>query len=323
MMKEFNEERIGKYLAGEGNEDERSAFENDLASDAELNNQFLIFQKIWENAPSGHTELWNTQSAWQKFVSSNQLENEVVKSRKLKLFWPVAAVLVVALGSFILYWYQGKTVFYSYNADSKEPVSLSDGSKVYLNKGASIKVYPFNRKKRQVELSGEAFFEVAPDSKHPFTVKSGGTMTEVVGTAFNITEEADRTKIFVNKGKVIFRSVENENAALALTAGEAAEFKDNRMQLIPNPSPNISAWHTKQLKFAKDMSLADILADASAYFHQKISLENDALKDCHISIALSYTDPEINAVLKPLASFINGKLVVNVNQCMITGGKCP
>ncbi len=294
-----------------------------MGSDAELNNQFLIFQKIWENAPSSHAEFWNTDSAWQKFVSSNHPEKNEVKSRKLKLFWPVAAVLVVALGSFILYWYQGKPVMYSYNAGSKEPVSLPDGSKVYLNREAFIKVYPFNRKKRRVELSGEAFFEVTPDSKRPFTVQSGGTMTEVVGTAFNITQASDKTKIFVNRGKVIFRSVENKGAALALTEGEAAEFKENRMQLIPNPSPNTSAWHTKQLKFAKDMSLADIIEDASSYFHTKISLENEALKGCHISIALSYTDPEINAVLKPLASFINGTLTAEGNQYRIAGGKCP
>src|SRR5690242_19561474 len=152
MMKEINEERMGRYLAGEGNEDERNAFERELASDTELKNQFLLFQKIWENAPASHTELWNTEAAWQKFVSSNQIEKSDVKTRKLKLFWPVAAVMIIAFGSFILYWYQDKTILYSYNVESKVPASLSDGSKVYLNKGASITVHSFNHKKRQVEL---------------------------------------------------------------------------------------------------------------------------------------------------------------------------
>ena len=324
MMKESNAVRIGRYLAGETGSEEREAFEKELESDPALKEEFLSFQRIWEGIPSESVGQWDSALAWQKFRNSTQPHiTDTARTRRINIKWPIAAAIIIALGTYFLLFNQGRPVSYVYDALKTDPVQLSDGSKIYLNKGAVVEVYPFRNKKRHVILSGEAFFEVSPDPKRPFTVESGGTITQVVGTAFNITQTTDQTRIFVQQGKVIFKATSNEDAAVALTAGEAARFKGNRMELIPNPSPNLNAWHTRQLNFPKDMSLEEILADASAYFNQKISLENESLKGCRIGSPLSYHNPEINAVLNPLASFVNAKLKIEGNQCTLLGGHCP
>src|SRR5690606_4264732 len=64
-------------------------------------------------------------------------------------------------------------------------IRLGDGTQVRLNSGSSLK-YPesFIGDKREVELTGEAFFEVSPDSR-PFVIRSGEVMTTVLGTSFN------------------------------------------------------------------------------------------------------------------------------------------
>lgn len=323
-MEENNEARIGRMLSGAAGSDERMVFESELATNPSLNQDFHIYQKIWENSHLDKQDQWPADQAWAKF-SKNASEAPVISlsSRRVNLRWAVAAAIIIGLGSMLFYRNTGSAITYSYNEKDTKPLELADGSKIYLNRGASVDVFPFKHTKRRVSLKGEAFFEVSPDPKRPFTVESGGTISEVVGTAFNIRQTEEGIKIFVQKGKVIFKSVDFNTEALALTAGEAAFFDDKRMQLIPNPSPNINAWHTQHLSFTKNMTYAEMLADASSYFGHLIKLENPALKDCRISSTLIYNDPEINAVLKPLASFINGTIKINGNTYIILGGNCP
>ncbi len=72
------------------------------------------------------------------------------------------------------------------------PVKLSDGSAVWLNSSSSIR-FPvaFTEQERRVEITGEAYFEVAHNDKKPFTVSVNGTEVQVVGTVFNINSYND------------------------------------------------------------------------------------------------------------------------------------
>lgn len=76
-------------------------------------------------------------------------------------------------------------------------IRFPDGTAVWLNAASSI-TYPlsFNtRKGRQVQLNGEAYFEVAKDKAHPFIVQSAGQEVEVLGTHFNINSYADEGSV--------------------------------------------------------------------------------------------------------------------------------
>lgn len=75
-------------------------------------------------------------------------------------------------------------------------LELSDGTKVFLNSDSRLK-YPviFNGECREVELTGEAFFEVSPDSLHPFVVHTKDIETRVLGTSFNIQAYLDEPEI--------------------------------------------------------------------------------------------------------------------------------
>jgi transmembrane sensor len=86
-------------------------------------------------------------------------------------------------------------------------VTLSDGTKVWLNDVSSIK-YPtaFTGKERDVEITGEAYFEVAHNPNKPFRVTVAGQTVEVLGTHFNINaypeEGPIRTTLLEGKVKV-------------------------------------------------------------------------------------------------------------------------
>jgi ferric-dicitrate binding protein FerR (iron transport regulator) len=85
-------------------------------------------------------------------------------------------------------------------------ITLPDGTKVWLNAASSLK-FPSTFKElknRKVELTGEAYFEVAKDAAHPFKVNSNGQEVTVLGTHFNINSYNDEpsTKTTLLEGSV-------------------------------------------------------------------------------------------------------------------------
>ena len=75
---------------------------------------------------------------------------------------------------------------------------LSDGTEVHLNSGTVLK-YPIKfleGKTRQVYLSGEAYFKVSKDKKHPFIVQSNKLNVRVLGTSFNVSAYPENKNIF-------------------------------------------------------------------------------------------------------------------------------
>ncbi|WP_373801575.1 FecR family protein, partial [Bacteroides heparinolyticus] len=79
---------------------------------------------------------------------------------------------------------------------TRNEVLLPDGSKVCLNAGTLL-IYPstFASEARSVYLSGEAFFEVAKDKEHPFTVTTNHLTLKVLGTTFNVSAYPDNNQV--------------------------------------------------------------------------------------------------------------------------------
>jgi transmembrane sensor len=104
---------------------------------------------------------------------------------------------------------------------------LSDGSKVWLNAASSLR-FPtaFSGKERRVEVTGEAYFEIAKNPAMPFKVQAGNGEIDVLGTHFNVNAYADESsvKTTVLEGAV---AVKKETALQMLAPGQQAEFSPN------------------------------------------------------------------------------------------------
>src|SRR3546814_19440182 len=75
---------------------------------------------------------------------------------------------------------------------------LPDGSRVWLNAASSIR-FPtvFTGKEREVEITGEAYFEIGKNTNMPFVVKKGNVEVQVLGTHFNVKAYDDEANITV------------------------------------------------------------------------------------------------------------------------------
>lgn len=112
----------------------------------------------------------------------------------------------------------------------RSQVTLPDGSHIWLNSGSQLSYPPgFSGKTREVYLSGEAFFEVAPDSGKPFFVITRDVKIKVLGTRFNVSayenEESAQTVLLegkVNIGRNGFLAKSQE-----MVPGERAVYHKN------------------------------------------------------------------------------------------------
>jgi ferric-dicitrate binding protein FerR (iron transport regulator) len=133
-------------------------------------------------------------------------------------------------------------------------VSLPDGSRVWLNAGSSLR-YPdyFAGSERSVELSGEAYFEVAHREYQPFIVKAGGSTVEVLGTHFNVKaygeEGAVRTTLL--EGSVRLRK---GNTMQVLKPGEAGivDRSSGAIVVLPVEGQEAIGWKEGKFIFAGD-----------------------------------------------------------------------
>ena len=102
---------------------------------------------------------------------------------------------------------------------------LSDGTKVHLNSMSSLR-FPvaFTTGKREVELQGEAYFEVESDKKHPFIVKTKELTVEATGTAFNVNAYTSDnvTAVTLVKGKVAVTL--DKKKTISLSPGEKIDY---------------------------------------------------------------------------------------------------
>lgn len=158
-------------------------------------------------------------------------------------------------------------------------VILPDGSKIKLNSVSSLK-YPVSfaaQADRRVELSGEAYFEVAKDKNHPFKVKTSSQEVEVLGTHFNICSYADHasTQTTLVEGSVKVSPLNfadgKERAAhtILLKPGEQAVQKANSITMVPADIEAAIAWKEGWFYF-KSTNLYEVLSEAAKWYDLEI-----------------------------------------------------
>jgi len=142
-------------------------------------------------------------------------------------------------------------------------ITLSEGTKVWLNSGTKL-IYPpfFAEKKREVYIEGEAVFEVTHMESRPFYVKTRDFDVKVLGTVFNVCAYADdkNSSTVLERGKVELSYKGDAiltKEKLTISPGTMAVFdpdKNNFSQQKVNPQDYIS-WHDGYLIFNNETSM--------------------------------------------------------------------
>ncbi|MEO6000347.1 MAG: FecR domain-containing protein [Chitinophagaceae bacterium] len=175
------------------------------------------------------------------------------------------------------------------------PLGLSDGSKVWLNSASSIR-FPvaFYGKDRMVEVTGEAYFEVAKNPNKPFKVKLNGMEIEVLGTHFNVNAYADESiiKTTLLEGSV---KITGANTSLLLSPGQQAGLVSN-----------------KKIELIKQVDMEEAVSWKDGYFHFK----NASLQTVMRQLSRWY-DVDVVYETKEPVQFFGGDIERNLNLSQV------
>jgi ferric-dicitrate binding protein FerR (iron transport regulator) len=146
-------------------------------------------------------------------------------------------------------------------------VRLPDSSVVWLNSATHLSFPSDFVTRREVTLSGEAFFDVARDAAHPFVVVAGSTSTRVFGTSFNISAypEAGELRISLKSGKVAIEY--GDKVRKVLLPGELMIY-DKRLgsgQVLQEATGDMDVWTAGRMVFYKT-PLKEALAQIEARY---------------------------------------------------------
>ena len=175
---------------------------------------------------------------------------------------------------------------------------LADGTKVWLNSVSSI-VFPtsFTGPERTVEITGEAYFEVAKNISKPFKVKANGVEIEVLGTHFNVNAYDDENIIATTLLEGSVKITQGTATAILKPGQQAQADKNNNVKVINANIDEATAWKNGMFSF-HDATIDVIMRQLVRWYDIDVVYENKVSKHFNATIARTVQLSELLKLLE-------------------------
>lgn len=301
-MKNPEYSQIIAFIQGELDESQQIEINGWLTADPENQRHFERVRDIWElHGKKAEQYQPQMEVAWQRIETAIEDKTPV-----WHWMYRIAAALVfmVGIGYFMINRQNDASTLslieHVANSDT-QTFNLPDGSIITLKRGSKILLDEnFDQPIRHIQLTGEAFFEVARDEERPFIIETNYSKTEVLGTSFSIVESAEATILNVVSGRVAFSS---DREQIILTKGDRGTLSASG-QLIKssNTDLNFLSWKTGQL-FFENASLETVLTALEKHYDVRFQFEgNDAI------ITTQFNNQSLEEVL----AILSGTLEIDI-----------
>lgn len=214
-----------------------------------------------------------------------------------------------------------------------QSIYLEDSSRIDLRPGCTVRYpKPFAKDKREVLLTGEAFFEVTKNPGRPFTVYTGEVATKVVGTSFLVRAGKSRdVEVSVVTGKVIVERSEAEarepsGNGVILTPNQKVTYYHNESHFVTGVveqpeilQPRTELVASKLFKF-EETPLEAVLEKLEYGYGIEFELLNDQIRNCPFTADLS--DQPLYTKLDIITASLNAKYEVKGVRIVLSGGGC-
>ena len=251
-------------------------------------------------------------------------------SKRSPLFWltplrAAAMILVVLLSVILFYRWPASPLKYTTitnNSGQIRHVQLPDKSDVWLNAATTLHYASVFSEHRQLQLDGEAYFDVTHDPDHPFMVESGGVNITVLGTRFNIRSYATSNSTIVSllEGKVSIATAENELAVLAPRTQMEWDQSTKKGNIKSIDTTAVVAWKAGRLQF-QGQPLSEIVQTLEHWYGVRFHFSNPSLGQCRYYMSFDNT-LSLQDMLALLAEITNMEFTADKQTILISGKNC-
>ena len=300
----MEEDIIYRYFTCQTTEEEDKAVLNWIKASKENEVLFFELKTIWHTYSEQKKEdPWflkhSLNNLNQRIDNVEKQANKHLFSRKYLYLWSSAAAIIAIFLIFSVFYTMKRPVSLAMHtitnvfSDSVMQIKLTDGSTVWLNSGASLS-YPdeFTADTRSVNLKGNAFFEIAKDSLHPFIVSTELYRIKVLGTIFSIntSNTEDMGEAVLLEGSIQLEKANGENLVV-LQPGQQVLFTNDYSSVKVN---KIDARQHTLWRFGlvclSDVSLDEILSSLEEIYHVKIQMDIHQLSDRRYNFSFKQTN---------------------------------
>lgn len=258
----------------------------------------------------------------------------VIHNNRTIRFLAIAASLIIICSISILYFYTPYSKTKSQNIvatkkGSKTNLVLPDGTQVWINADTKLTYdKTFGEQTREINLSGEAYFDVVKDKEHPFIVHTNTIDVKALGTAFNVrcyTDESNAQATLL-RGAIEVSLTNDHGRKIVLKPNEkvvvqnqvqAVNKKYNRSQLILEQTKSSDGdsstldvqWMQNRLAFDQN-TLEDIAVSLERWYNIKVVIRNPSLKERRISGV--FEDKSLQRVMEALK--LAGRFNYTINE---------
>jgi len=319
-----------KPVPGKSSDKKRSVFLEGLIA--------RYFDKQSENDDADQTEgqAFDKNKVYNKVLSGIR-EKENNSCRRIYVLRVAASILLVFSLSFVLYmkkneignWLNPVRLVEARAAKGQTVlVKLEDGSRVWLNSDSRL-TYPerFEGEKREIHLTGEAYFEVVHLAKKPFIIESGEVKTVVLGTSFNIKAYPHNRKVEVTvlTGKVAVitpdSKKETANTVYVTPDLKATYARDHvGIQTTSVKAKESIGWKEGKMLF-NNTPLGQAIEEIERKYNVKLSC-SDRIRECTITTTADLNDEGLGKVLKVMATTVNGSVSYQKGTYYLDGKGC-
>lgn len=206
----------------------------------------------------------------------------------------------------------------------KRFIKLPDGSSVLLNDHSELKYPPaFPGDTREVYLSGEAYFDIAANSRQPFIVHTGKVATTVLGTVFNVKAlpGEEEVTVTVEKGKVKVEAdgkplgVVESNQQLSVNKVAVRYLKSDTINVAP-----VLDWVKEDLVF-NNVTYEEAALILMKQYGIRIEFQNSHLQDCRFTTSFK-NQSSLEDILAVLCAFNQSTYSIKDSTVTISGGNC-
>ena len=271
-----------QYFAGALSDEEKRQLFSEMDKDEALREAFFaqhhLLTLVRQRATSDPDETIKHYAQFKKVVVKHKMRTLALQTLKY------AAIVALAIWLWTV-WQNPKTerqtqallTLIEAPSGHRTHVVLPDGTDVWLNARTKL-TYPanFSFENRHIRLEGEAYFEVASDINHPFTVSTELLSINVTGTEFNVNAYPDETvSVTLIQGKV---TVITPDSLLTLHPNEQATVTQSKaITLNTNAgTPDVYAWTNGEFYYL-NKPLRDIIKDLERRFNVNITISNEML----------------------------------------------
>lgn len=263
-------------------EDEKCLF-GFIQSNEQNRAQFRQWEKEWQQSGREDVEVTNE---WKRLLCKIRTQEAIIPMlpvRRLSIWRKVSAVaavvLLLVLGGYGVWEvkpYLQPETYFAFEAPygEKSKMVLADGTVVWLNAGSTLKYSNrFNAANREVELDGEAYFEVTKHDGATFVVRTGSFDVQVKGTKFNVTAYSDDAfatttllegAVELLHGEQVISMYPGESIRLDLASNKFVRSKVNAVQS--------RAWAENRIEYDA-ITLKELVTRLSRQYDVNITLE--------------------------------------------------